>query len=320
MALKVSDLTGGVVAPGGSYPYGNVQNDPGGTLVDVKMMADMIQFFQRLMDEPSVNITPNSLPENSSNGYQLLQALNMLIGRRDNALAYPFGAGGLQAVSLVGLAITGGPTFTMGEGFFYYNGEMVYLPGNTYTIPFGDDLYIAITHNDGMAIGTATNILIGTPDIAAYFLFSNMITWKNAVGIDAINTTLGLLVTKTTAGPWVPLGTGGSSIAANWRGNAGGLIPVLFISAGLSEIICEGQLQTTANASGSSLIATLPVAPTLTNKIFPCSAVDPAGNPFTFQIGINNSGQIYFANPNEQALVNAANWSIFIDPIRFLTI
>jgi hypothetical protein len=77
MALEIADFNGTVVAPGGDYPFGDIKDAPSGTVVDKAMMDDMIQFFQKLMSNGA--ITPNNLPDNVTNGYQLIDALRAVI-------------------------------------------------------------------------------------------------------------------------------------------------------------------------------------------------------------------------------------------------
>ena len=77
MALEIADFNGTVVAPGGDYPFGDIKDAPSGTVVDRAMMDDMIQFFQKLMSNGA--ITPNNLPDNVTNGYQLIDALRAVI-------------------------------------------------------------------------------------------------------------------------------------------------------------------------------------------------------------------------------------------------
>ena len=73
------------VAPAsGTYPFGNIKNDTGandGTPVDVNTYADFHQFFESLMF--SAGITPNNLPDNTVNGFQLIQALEAFIRSRN---------------------------------------------------------------------------------------------------------------------------------------------------------------------------------------------------------------------------------------------
>lgn len=62
----------------GDYPYGNVKDNTGvgdGTLLDKAMFADAMQFFERLMAKSG--IVPNGLPDNSANGFQLFEALQL---------------------------------------------------------------------------------------------------------------------------------------------------------------------------------------------------------------------------------------------------
>lgn len=77
MAREISDFNGTVIAPGGAYPYGNIKDNPNGTIVDSTSNADLQQFAQKVMDEG--NITPNGLPDNNTNGYQIFQGLQQVI-------------------------------------------------------------------------------------------------------------------------------------------------------------------------------------------------------------------------------------------------
>src|SRR5688572_8737357 len=64
-----------VTAAGGGYPYGRIKDNPGnntGTPVNEEVYGDMHQFFEKLMDE--AGISPNNLPENLIEGFQLYQA------------------------------------------------------------------------------------------------------------------------------------------------------------------------------------------------------------------------------------------------------
>lgn len=79
MARKL-ELQTNVVAPGGSYPYGRIKNDTGsgdGTPVSEALYGDMHQFFARLMALGGV--TPNNNPDNTANGFQLVEALQKYV-------------------------------------------------------------------------------------------------------------------------------------------------------------------------------------------------------------------------------------------------
>lgn len=80
MAIKLENKQN-VLAPNADYQYGNIKNSSGsgtGTPVDVNTYADFHQFFSRLMDVAGVAY--NDLPDNTTNGYQLFDALAKLAG------------------------------------------------------------------------------------------------------------------------------------------------------------------------------------------------------------------------------------------------
>ena len=95
-----------------TYPYASIKDDTGaddGTPVDRLVYSDMHQFFERLM--ALTGLTPNGLPDNAANGFQLMTAF----------LGY---SNRFNCASLSSLAIgTGNQTFTVPA-------NMSYLPGN----------------------------------------------------------------------------------------------------------------------------------------------------------------------------------------------
>lgn len=79
MAIGLQN-TDNVDAPGGNYPYGKVRDNDGsgnGTPANTKTLGDFHQFFARL--NALASVVPNGLPENSLNGFQYNQALQILI-------------------------------------------------------------------------------------------------------------------------------------------------------------------------------------------------------------------------------------------------
>jgi hypothetical protein len=91
-----------VTAPGGAYAYGNIKDDttPGsndGTPVNKEVYADFHQFFETLIAQSSV--TANDLPDNDSNGYQLLQAFLEVINMGGFASAAQGGTAGFNTES-----------------------------------------------------------------------------------------------------------------------------------------------------------------------------------------------------------------------------
>lgn len=74
--MKLTQNKTNVLAPSGTYPYGNIKDDSGsndGTPVNVELMQDYVQFFEKMFNMSG--LTANGNPDNESNGYQLVQAL-----------------------------------------------------------------------------------------------------------------------------------------------------------------------------------------------------------------------------------------------------
>jgi microcystin-dependent protein len=71
-----------VIAPASPYPFGKIKDRVGaapGTPVDEEVYGDMHQFFEKLMSV--VGMTGNDLPDNDTNGYQLIDALKKFAKR-----------------------------------------------------------------------------------------------------------------------------------------------------------------------------------------------------------------------------------------------
>lgn len=79
MAYKITDFDN-YIPVSGTYPFGDIKDNDGtgnGTSLNRKNLADIFQFFQGIMSLGG--ITPNSLPDNETNGSQLPQALLNII-------------------------------------------------------------------------------------------------------------------------------------------------------------------------------------------------------------------------------------------------
>lgn len=105
-------------APNSDYPGGQIKDDSGindGTQADVATVGDMYQFFYKIM--ALAGISPNNLPDNVSNGYQIVDALKIV------SLAPTFSTGltwnGAETITFVGSqsrqysASTGTKTITL---------------------------------------------------------------------------------------------------------------------------------------------------------------------------------------------------------------
>lgn len=88
MARKITDLDGQITPQDSDYIYSQIKDDDGsgnGTQMNVKAFGDIFQFFQRLMDKGG--ITPNSLPDNSYSGWQLMDALDAILAPIRSSIA-----------------------------------------------------------------------------------------------------------------------------------------------------------------------------------------------------------------------------------------
>ena len=62
-----------IIAPDTVYLNGDIKDDPNGTAVNRQVYGDIHQFFAKLLRD--AGITPNTLRDNETNGYQLMGAL-----------------------------------------------------------------------------------------------------------------------------------------------------------------------------------------------------------------------------------------------------
>jgi hypothetical protein len=125
MARKITDYNGTVVAVGGAYPYGDIKDNPSGTIIDRKSNADLQQFFQKLAD--SAGITLNSLADNSTNGFQLTEALSKVIGNHAAQIVVSLIGGAYDPTKVY---ILWGCATRSDSGFALYDGELYYIQGN----------------------------------------------------------------------------------------------------------------------------------------------------------------------------------------------
>lgn len=183
MGRKILDFTRHV-ATSGDYPYGGVKNDPSGTLVDETAMGDIFQFFARIAADAGVTL--NSLPDNVTNGFQYVQALNTLYGRRFNGMASAFGTptGTFVPVVVSGMVYsTISTTYTVTPGFCFYNGMFYYCSGGSgSTVVVGWVPVISFSVSDGQpicSVANATSVTAG----AGSCNFSAIVPWSAAVGI-----------------------------------------------------------------------------------------------------------------------------------------
>ena len=76
--MKLLQNKTNVDAPSGAYPFGKLRDNPGdnsGTPVNEDLMNDVMQLMEKIMNVSGV--VANGLPENQTNGFQLLDALKI---------------------------------------------------------------------------------------------------------------------------------------------------------------------------------------------------------------------------------------------------
>jgi hypothetical protein len=126
MAYDTLNLDGTTVAPGGIVPFGALKDAPSGTRVNTKMLGDIWQMMQQMLD--GAGITANNLPDNDTNGYQFTEALSKVIGNHAAQIV----------VGLLGATydptkvyIIWGCATRADSGFAMYDGQLYYITGNS---------------------------------------------------------------------------------------------------------------------------------------------------------------------------------------------
>lgn len=124
MAYKISDFSGTVIAPSLTYPQGDVKDAPSGTVVNKRMVTDIVQFFQKMAAEGG--ITLNSLPDNAANGYQMMEAVTDTIN--SYAATWVLNSIGADYDNTKTYVIYGCETATT-NGYVFHDGKVYYCAG-----------------------------------------------------------------------------------------------------------------------------------------------------------------------------------------------
>jgi hypothetical protein len=124
MARRIIDYNGTVVGVGGAYPYGDIKDNPSGTIIDRTSNADLQQFFQKLLAE--AGITGNGLADNVTNGYQLTEAMSKVISNHAAQIVISM-LGDAYDVTKMYVLHGLGDVFT--GGYVLYDGEIWALAG-----------------------------------------------------------------------------------------------------------------------------------------------------------------------------------------------
>jgi len=132
------------------YPYGDLKNNTGtnnGTPVNRDLLADSMQFFEKLMAESG--IAPNGFPDNVTNGFQLFDALRKIFKpyKTYNAKIDQSGVSA-PTVTVKGFNDLGNIVWTR-TGIGVYRGTLTGAFSNSST---------AFIYNTYIGIGTANDI------------------------------------------------------------------------------------------------------------------------------------------------------------------
>jgi hypothetical protein len=296
MAREILSYDGTVTGVSGTYPYGQIKDDPAGTVANVKSNGDLQQYFQRFMAR--AGITPNNLPDNATNGFQLVAAVINQINVESAALAECVGAGGFVAVRATGLSggIVGS-TLAVSAGWLYYNGKFCYFAGGSCATT-GSQL-MTITIVEGLPTLTLTSIGGSiTPD-ATHFDYNSI--------IDHPIITQGFRLTTAEAniamGAWVnvTLGTG-------YTNNGGTTAQVR--KDGMGRVFIKGYLLG-SGSSGVTSICTLPAGYLPTQiTVKPCSCTHGGAESTKGMVIDAGTGVVSFYDPSTSP---ATGWTVILD-------
>jgi hypothetical protein len=189
MAFRIVDFPN-TSAISGAEPYGNIKDDTGsndGTPVDKQVYADKHQFFAWLMDKAGV--TPNSLPDNLTNGFQLGEALLILTDRYRCTSTTSVAIG-----SVYGTVVA----FTVPDNLDYYTGTWVRIsdaanPSSNFMIGF------VVSYTTSAGVGTL-NVLIER--VAGTGTFTNWIISLSAPNAIQVDNSIQLRTKVVEIGDW----------------------------------------------------------------------------------------------------------------------
>jgi hypothetical protein len=167
-----------VEAPSAEFPYGNLIDETGvndGTAVNREFLTDIVQFFEKAVDEAGV--VPNGIVDNEYDGWQLYEAFRKLT-KPYKVLTGLLTQSGTNAptVTILGINEIGTPVMAYDSpGFFGLTITGAFINGKTtYSISTGingfdeaflinflnEDLFIIKTYTGG---ALANDVLLNTP-------------------------------------------------------------------------------------------------------------------------------------------------------------
>lgn len=178
MGRRISDMSGSVIAPGGSYPQGRIKNAPAGTRVNEIMLGDIVQLFQVI--GASTGVTFNGNPDNTANGFQYIEALTNAMN--NYAVQATIARLGSSYSSSTVYIISGCATATQ-SGYVLYNGK-IYRALSDISVACGSGLVPAfaltspLTYSNGVQQMSLTCLTSGT-GVADYSAAVHLNSWTD---------------------------------------------------------------------------------------------------------------------------------------------
>lgn len=148
MALEISDFNGTVTAPSSTYPHGNIKNNPSGTIIDVTSNGDLQQTAQEAMLQGG--ITPNNLPDNADNGYQVLQGLAKISSNMAASVIISLLGAGYDPATFY---ILSGSATRSNDGVGFFGGQIYEIHGNPGPLCGGGLVDVLVISTTEMANG-----------------------------------------------------------------------------------------------------------------------------------------------------------------------
>lgn len=297
MAFKITDYNGNTSSATGDYPFGDVLNDPGGTLVDKTMLDDLLQASQKLMS--MAGIAPNSAPDNNGNGYQLVQAMiNAMSANAGEVVKYLIGSSYSTNTAYL---LTGSAT-SSADGYILYNDKVYFLKGNTTgSCGFGT-----------VDVITADTTTAGVNKMVGGFLSAKVVCAASGTGTMGDYTAL--------VRNWIPFANNWINLSGQTGGNwAAGAVQPRYKKDQFGVVKMQGQF-ITLSGSLSSIIDTLPAGFRPSEDVrFPVAAWNAStSNFYTAYIKVfSSTGIINYEQIGSGP--SAANWYVDISSIRFET-
>ena len=179
-----------------NYPDGRVKNNTGsndGTSVNERVYGDIHQAISKLMR--LYNITPNDLPDNETNGFQIIEAFRSLASKNNFSLPLSVSGGVLQVPIKLGLMLEN-ETVICNAGFdFGAQTQITGLDAPIFTISvlgsFKTNEYVRLIKRASVIeiVRLADNVSLNEMVLFLEFLKKASPTQENAGAIDTVATT-----------------------------------------------------------------------------------------------------------------------------------